>query len=29
MSHNTNKKFRLSEDEIEDMFDMLEEEMDL
>ena len=29
VSHNIEKKFRLSEDEIEDMFDMLEEEMDL
>ena len=29
MSHNTNKKFRLSEDEIEDIFDMFEEEMEL
>jgi len=29
MSHNVGKKFRLSNDEIEDMFDMFEEEMDL
>lgn len=29
MSDNTKKQFRLSDDEIEDLFDMLEEEMDL